>query len=747
MKNNKTFGIVIPSYNEVENISILLKKIYKMLPKCKIVIVDDSKKSENTKLKKILKNKRNVTLLSRLKKSGRGSAVLDGFKKILENKSVEYVFEMDSDLAHDPAEFNRFIKKTGQDKYDLIIGSRYLPGGKIINISKDRTILSRVINKFLYYWLGMGISDHTSGFRLYKRKSVEYLVRIGIKSKGFITLSEMAYLLFLNKFSITEVPITWNYRLYGKSNVNIKELINSLYFVIRMKLEYFFLSKTNGKRLLILLFIFLLAFSIRISTLNQMGRTWDEPEYIEQGYKMDQLLLKKDFGNSFFYTTYDHPPLVKYIYGITAHFDIKEFDSKGNPVFNYDYTHSRLLSAFFASLSAVIVVLIALEFSSVFIALISGIIFSTLPFFVGLSQLVTTESVLMLLFNLGIYLFLKFLKYFSYKKTVLIGVVTGLALLSKQSNALLFPIYGLFYVVYHFTSGVKEKLINIKVMTAAVIIIIIFALTFVVLWPMPYAHLDVVAEINKKIWLVKTAPPEVFWGMLILSPKIYFVTFFFITTPLLIIILFLLGLKHIDIKKNWIYYCLIIWFLFPFVQSFYAWRMHGLRYIIEIYAPLSIIAALGVERIILYFRGNKKIVRFIIIILILTYSFIELYKITPYYLNYYNEIMGGAKGVYDKRYFHLGWWGEGMREAGLYLVKNAKNNSTVGLAVSPIFNFPKIEKLKLEEYNPKKEYDYIVVTYYRVLREGFDDSQIKSKYKLVYEVMAGGAPIVYIYSK
>jgi len=143
---------------------------------------------------------------------------------------------MDSDLAHDPQEFARFIKKLSEKNYDLIIGSRYLSGGRIKNIAKNRTILSRVINVFLRYWLGIHVSDFTSGFRLYSRDAVKYLTQTRIKAKGFITLSEVLYKLYKKGFDIGEVPITWNFRKYGKSNVNSSELFNSLYFVLKMRI-------------------------------------------------------------------------------------------------------------------------------------------------------------------------------------------------------------------------------------------------------------------------------------------------------------------------------------------------------------------------------------------------------------------------------------------------------------------------------------------------------------------------------
>lgn len=232
---NKNIAVVIPSYNEVKNISILMKGIYKWLPDAQIIIVDDSSIDENKKLIKMTKNKKDIVLISRLKKLGRGSAVIKGFRQALKNKSIEYVFEMDSDLAHDPQEFSRFIDKLAIKKYDLIIGSRYLPGGRIKNIAKNRTILSRVINIFLRYWLGIHVSDFTSGFRLYSRDAVKYLSQAEIKAKGFITLSEVLYKLYRKGFDISEVPITWNFRKYGKSNVNSSELFNSLYFVLKMR--------------------------------------------------------------------------------------------------------------------------------------------------------------------------------------------------------------------------------------------------------------------------------------------------------------------------------------------------------------------------------------------------------------------------------------------------------------------------------------------------------------------------------
>jgi dolichol-phosphate mannosyltransferase len=751
-KNNKNIAVIIPSFNEVKNIEILIKGINRELPDTKIIIVDDSSKKENLSLRQIVKNKKNVILISRLKKGGRGSAVLDGFKEALRDKKIEYAFEMDSDLAHDPKEMKRFIKKKNDRRsYDFIIGSRYLPGGKIINIAANRTIMSRVINKFLYYWLGIHLSDHTSGFRLYKRKCIEFLINAKLKAKGFIALSESAYKLHLANFKAGEVPITWNYRKYGKSTVNASELFNSLTFVIIMKLKYLYTK--YWKILFSIIAIFILALSFRITTLNQIGRTWDEQLYVEVGYKMDELLVKGDFANSFFYTTYDHPPFAKYLYGITAHLDKTGIDNSGNPIFNYDYTYSRILSAIFGSLSAVLVLLIAWEFIAPFAGIVSGIIFSLLPFFIGLSQLVSTESILMFLFTSSVYSFIKLLQKFSLKKIIITGVLTGLALGVKQSNALLFPIFSFIFLSWFVKYGkLKEKLYGRKFLSLFTIGII-SVVTFVVIWPMPYFHLDVINSINQKIWLVKTSPPIIFWGKLMLSPVIYFTTMFFITTPLLVVLLFLIGLIKIQKINSWIVYGILFWFIIPFLQSFYVWRVHGLRYIIEIYAPLSIIAAAGVYYIIEKINAGLR-VKILSIVLIFLYFISILFPLKPYYLDYFNELVGGTKGVYVNKYFELGWWGQGLGEAGRYLENNAKANSSIALFISPPHVFPPVKNQKLVFidpnngiYNSKIKYDYVVVNYFHVLREGFNDSGIKNDYKLIHQVVAGDAPIVDIYQK
>lgn len=226
-------AIIIPTYKELENIAILVKKILTVFPEAKVIIVDDSPREENKLLQKhFQKYKDTVNIYSRLKKDGRGGAVIAGFKEALKNKTIDFFFEMDADLAHNPEEVINFLEK--RNEADLIIGSRYLPKSKITAWPLKRLITSKAINLFLRMWLGLNLSDYTNGFRMYNRRSLEFLCAVPLKEKGFISLSEITYKLKKAGFKIAEVPTSFTDRRYGKSNAGIRELFNSLIGVIRI---------------------------------------------------------------------------------------------------------------------------------------------------------------------------------------------------------------------------------------------------------------------------------------------------------------------------------------------------------------------------------------------------------------------------------------------------------------------------------------------------------------------------------
>ncbi len=233
-ESKEKIAIIIPTYNESENIPLLINKINKHLNKVKIFIIDDSPKAENQRLKKVVNN--TVCILSRYKKLGRGSAIVLGFKEALNDDNIAYFFEMDADLTHDPSQCYKFIEKMKQTQCDVVVGSRYISGSKFIYLPKHRTFVSRIINKFLFFLLGVSLSDYTSGFRLYNRKAVLFLVKKKMLSSGFILLSEIIYRLKKNNFRISEVSINVYKRQFGESTLNMYEFLISFIFIIRLRL-------------------------------------------------------------------------------------------------------------------------------------------------------------------------------------------------------------------------------------------------------------------------------------------------------------------------------------------------------------------------------------------------------------------------------------------------------------------------------------------------------------------------------
>lgn len=236
IRSNK-ISIIIPAFNESRNIVGVVEGIRKEFPDSKIVVVDDSTQEEYERTRKAIKAFKNLKLIPRGSKMGRGSAVIEGFRKGLAHIGSLYFFEMDADQSHEPTHLIRFLEKMLETNVDMVIGSRYVKGGDTGEITLRRKILSRIINRFLSMMFDIKLSDYTSGYRLYSRRAVEFLAKQKMKSTGFITLSEITYKLNKNGFKIVEVPVTITKRKYGKSTMGVSELVTSLVFIIRMRLE------------------------------------------------------------------------------------------------------------------------------------------------------------------------------------------------------------------------------------------------------------------------------------------------------------------------------------------------------------------------------------------------------------------------------------------------------------------------------------------------------------------------------
>tara|TARA_B100000900_G_scaffold279419_1_gene239018 strand:+ start:59 stop:781 length:723 start_codon:yes stop_codon:yes gene_type:complete len=232
----KSIAIVIPAYNEKENILRLVQSIRKKL-NCMIVIVDDS---SDLITKKIIKKSKikNLLYFNRGKKSGRGSAVLFGFKKILQSKKkVNCLIEMDADFSHSPSELKKNILYFFNNSLDLLICSRYVKGSKIVNWPLSRKILSKLSNTLAKFLLGVPVHDYTNGFRFYSKSAAQTIIKKCNKSGGgFIILSEIILVLWKKNFKISETATIFRNRVRGESSVNIKLIMDSLIGLFKLYL-------------------------------------------------------------------------------------------------------------------------------------------------------------------------------------------------------------------------------------------------------------------------------------------------------------------------------------------------------------------------------------------------------------------------------------------------------------------------------------------------------------------------------
>jgi dolichol-phosphate mannosyltransferase len=235
-------AIIIPTYNEEKNIERLIKNIKYHVGNVLIIVVDDS---SNNKISIIIKKKKlDILYFNRGKKAGRGSAIIFGLKKLLTKKKIKAFIEMDADFSHDPAELKRNINFFFNNSLDLLIGSRYLKRSKIINWSLSRRIFSSLANFLARNLLQIPITDFTNGFRIYSRRSAKKIINnCGKIGDGFIILSEILVVLYLNNFKINEIHSKFVNRVRGESSVGFKLILQSFFGLIKIylkkrKLEY-----------------------------------------------------------------------------------------------------------------------------------------------------------------------------------------------------------------------------------------------------------------------------------------------------------------------------------------------------------------------------------------------------------------------------------------------------------------------------------------------------------------------------
>ncbi|MFH1111783.1 MAG: polyprenol monophosphomannose synthase [Patescibacteria group bacterium] len=221
---NENLVIIVPTYNEILNLSTLLLRIAQIKIPLTLLIVDDNSPDGTGELAtKLKKQYPFVNVLSRKEKQGLGSAYRAGFAWALE-KGAEVVGEMDADLSHQPEDLPKLIQAI-KDGADVAIGSRRIPGGKIIGWSWWRHFTSWSAMALARLILNLKTKDITSGFRLYTKQSLQKIPWATVKSSGYAWQEELVYLCEKNNLKIVEVPITFIDRKFGKSKLHLKDVL------------------------------------------------------------------------------------------------------------------------------------------------------------------------------------------------------------------------------------------------------------------------------------------------------------------------------------------------------------------------------------------------------------------------------------------------------------------------------------------------------------------------------------------
>lgn len=234
-------SVIIPTYNESENVQILVPKLNSVFEKenidGRIIIVDDASSDGTCQvLKDMSKESDNIHILERPGKFGIGSAYKDGFKYGSSLNSDIFV-EMDADLSHDPAYLPSFLEKL-EDGYDVVIGSRYIEHGSVENWNISRRLISRGANILARILLKLRTNDATSGYRAYSRKALDKIDFTKAKSETFVFQVEMVLLCERAGLKVAEVPIKFLDRQFGKSKLKLKEIYIFAACIINLVINY-----------------------------------------------------------------------------------------------------------------------------------------------------------------------------------------------------------------------------------------------------------------------------------------------------------------------------------------------------------------------------------------------------------------------------------------------------------------------------------------------------------------------------
>lgn len=223
--------VILPTYNEAENIQILIPRIFKFLPECTVLVIDDGSPDKTAEIaKRLMAPYPNLEVINQGKKGGLGTAYRFGYLWGI-SRGFDELIQMDSDMSHRVRDLLNLLEMKSRLAADLVIGSRWISGGEIENWSKGRELLSRAANRYVRALLNLGINDSTSGFRVYSADLIKRIEIEDMKSEGYCFQIEMTRAARLAGGKIVEVPITFRERESGVSKMSKTIIIEAMALV------------------------------------------------------------------------------------------------------------------------------------------------------------------------------------------------------------------------------------------------------------------------------------------------------------------------------------------------------------------------------------------------------------------------------------------------------------------------------------------------------------------------------------
>lgn len=233
--------VIIPTYNEKENIAAIIDAVIQLPVTMDVLIIDDGSPDGTAAIvrEKMAQYPGRVNMVERSGKLGLGTAYIAGFKWALAHNGYEYVFEMDADFSHDPKDLVK-LRKAAVEGADVAIGSRYVTGVNVVNWPMSRVLMSYYASGYVRFITRMPVHDTTAGFVCYRRRVLEAFDLDAIRFKGYAFQIEMKFTAYMMGFKIVEVPIIFVNRVLGESKMNSGIFSEAVFGVVKLKVSSWF---------------------------------------------------------------------------------------------------------------------------------------------------------------------------------------------------------------------------------------------------------------------------------------------------------------------------------------------------------------------------------------------------------------------------------------------------------------------------------------------------------------------------